>query len=108
VVATSPLSKPGRALGLALFLCGAAAPLRAQTDPRWLSERMTEWYETASRRAPGHWGVAIGDPSGRILWSVNPEQELVPASTVKLFTTGFARSVLGGTARRPTRVIGHG
>ena len=32
----------------------------------------------------------------------------MPASTVKLFTTGFARSVLGGTARRPTRVVGVG
>ena len=32
----------------------------------------------------------------------------MPASTVKLFTTGFARSVLGGTARRPTRVVGAG
>ena len=108
MVASSPLSTSGRGFGLALLLCGAAAPLRAQTDSRWLSERMTEWYETASRRAPGKWGIAIGDPSGRLLWSVNPERELIPASTVKLFTTGFARSVLGGTARRPTRVMGQG
>ncbi len=27
---------------------------------------------------------------------------------MKVFTTGFARSVLGGTARRPTRVVGAG
>jgi D-alanyl-D-alanine carboxypeptidase/D-alanyl-D-alanine-endopeptidase (penicillin-binding protein 4) len=33
---------------------------------------------------------------------------MVPASTVKLFTTGFARSVLGGSARRATRVVGEG
>jgi PBP4 family serine-type D-alanyl-D-alanine carboxypeptidase len=32
----------------------------------------------------------------------------MPASTVKLFTTGFARTVLGGSARRATRVIGEG
>ena len=32
----------------------------------------------------------------------------MPASTVKLFTTGFARTVLGGTARRATRVVGEG
>jgi D-alanyl-D-alanine carboxypeptidase/D-alanyl-D-alanine-endopeptidase (penicillin-binding protein 4) len=69
---------------------------------------MAEWYETASRRAPGQWGIAIGDPSGRLLWSVNPTAPLVPASTVKLFTTGFARSVLGGSARRATRVVGAG
>ncbi|MBA3657995.1 MAG: D-alanyl-D-alanine carboxypeptidase/D-alanyl-D-alanine-endopeptidase [Gemmatimonadales bacterium] len=69
---------------------------------------MAEWYEAASRNAPGQWGVAVADQSGKMLWSVNPEEPLMPASTVKLFTTGFARSVLGGTARRPTRVVGVG
>jgi PBP4 family serine-type D-alanyl-D-alanine carboxypeptidase len=43
-----------------------------------------------------------------MLWSVSPDHPLVPASTVKLFTTGFARSVLGGSARRSTRVVGIG
>ncbi len=107
MVATTRSSRLDRVAILAILL-GFASPLRAQTDPQWLSERMTEWYQSASRRAPGQWGVAIGDPSGRILWSINPEQELIPASTVKLFTTGFARTVLGGSARRPTRVVGDG
>ena len=57
---------------------------------------------------PGEWGVAIADQSGRILWSMNPDVSLMPASAVKLFTTGYARSVLGGTARRATRVVGTG
>ena len=43
-----------------------------------------------------------------MLWSMNPTEPMVPASTVKLFTTGFARSVLGGSARRATRVVGQG
>jgi D-alanyl-D-alanine carboxypeptidase/D-alanyl-D-alanine-endopeptidase (penicillin-binding protein 4) len=73
-----------------------------------LSARLNAWYEAASRRAPGQWGIAVADQAGRMLWNVNPEQPLVPASTVKLFTTGFARSVLGGAARRPTRVVGVG
>lgn len=93
---------------LAILALGSAPSAAGQTDPQWLSERMTEWYQTASRNAPGQWGIAIGDPSGRILWSVNPAEPLVPASTVKLFTTGFARSVLGGSARRATRVVGAG
>ena len=93
---------------LALLALGSAPSLAAQTDAQWLSARMSEWYETASRRAPGRWGIAIGDPSGRILWSMNPTEPMVPASTVKLFTTGFARSVLGGSARRATRVVGQG
>ena len=73
-----------------------------------LSARLTAWYEATARRAPGQWGIAVADESGRMLWSVDPDVPLVPASTVKLFTTGFARSVLGGAARRPTRVVGIG
>ena len=73
-----------------------------------LTARLTAWYETSSLRAPGQWGIAVADHAGRMLWSMNPDQPLMPASTVKLFTTGFARSVLGGTARRPTRVVGIG
>ena len=84
------------------------APLAAQTDAGWLSERMDAWYGRAHRSAPGEWGIAIADQSGQLLWSEDPDQPLMPASTVKLFTTGFARSVLGGTARRPTRIVGVG
>jgi D-alanyl-D-alanine carboxypeptidase len=73
-----------------------------------LTARLTAWYEAASRRAPGQWGIAVADQTGRTLWSVHPDEPLVPASTVKLFTTGFARSVLGSGARRPTRVTGVG
>lgn len=108
MVFASQWHRIGPASGLAILLLGFAPPLPAQADPEWLSARMTEWYAAASRRAPGQWGIAIGDPAGRLLWSINPEQELIPASTVKLFTTGFARSVLGGSARRATRVIGEG
>jgi PBP4 family serine-type D-alanyl-D-alanine carboxypeptidase len=84
------------------------APLAAQTDAGWLTERMDAWYHRAQRSSPGEWGIAIADQTGRVMWSVNPDEGLMPASTVKLFTTGFARSVLGGTARRPTRIIGEG
>jgi len=69
---------------------------------------MGAWYRVASRAAPGHWGVAVADLDGQVLWSINPDDPLIPASTVKVFTTGFARSVLGSSARRPTRVVGSG
>ncbi len=82
----------------------ATAPLRTADA---LTSRLSTWYEATSRRAPGQWGIAVADESGRMLWSVNPDQPMVPASTVKLFTTGFARSVLGGAARRSTRVVGY-
>jgi D-alanyl-D-alanine carboxypeptidase/D-alanyl-D-alanine-endopeptidase (penicillin-binding protein 4) len=95
-------------LALAILLFGPFTGLHAQSDERWVSARVSEWYESAVRSAPGQWGIAIGDQSGQMLWSLNPDQWLMPASAVKLFTTGYARSVLGGTARRATRVVGAG
>jgi serine-type D-Ala-D-Ala carboxypeptidase/endopeptidase (penicillin-binding protein 4) len=96
-------------LPLALLIASLdGAPLLAQTDPQWLGSRMSEWYATASRRAPGEWGIAIADQSGQMLWSYNADASLMPASAVKLFTTGYARTVLGGNARRSTRLVGTG
>ncbi|HEX2250359.1 MAG TPA: D-alanyl-D-alanine carboxypeptidase/D-alanyl-D-alanine-endopeptidase [Gemmatimonadales bacterium] len=89
-------------------IVGGDRSAHAQTDPRWLGSRMNEWYASASRMAPGEWGIAIADQSGQMLWSFNAEASLMPASAVKLFTTGYARSVLGGSARRPTRLMGTG
>lgn len=66
------------------------------------------WYAKARRTAPGSWGIVVADQNGAVLWSVNGDQPLIPASTVKILTTGFARSVVGPDARRATRVIGDG
>lgn len=106
----SPFARSVRRLApVVLAAClYAPAALHAQTGSQWLSERMDAWFDRARVSAPGEWGIVIADQSGRTLWSVNPDQAMMPASTVKLFTTGFARSVLGGTARRPTRVVGVG
>ncbi len=96
------------ALMLAAPVGGRVVPLHAQTDPEWLTTRMSTWFQHTRRSAPGEWGVAIADQSGQLLWSNRAERPLMPASTVKLFTTGFARTVLGGSARRATRVVGEG
>jgi serine-type D-Ala-D-Ala carboxypeptidase/endopeptidase (penicillin-binding protein 4) len=95
-------------LALLLGLLGSADTVSAQTDPHWLGSRMNDWYAEASRSAPGEWGIAVADQAGQMLWSFNAEAELMPASAVKLFTTGYARSVLGGSARRATRLVGSG
>jgi D-alanyl-D-alanine carboxypeptidase/D-alanyl-D-alanine-endopeptidase (penicillin-binding protein 4) len=97
---------PGFVLAAALFTQGPH--LQAQTDPQWLGSRMNDWYAAASGSAPGDWGIAIADQSGQMLWSFNADAPLMPASAVKLFTTGYARTVLGGTARRSTRLVGTG
>lgn len=95
-------------LGTLAGLLGSVPALSAQTDPHWLGSRMNDWYAEASRTAPGEWGIAVADQAGQMLWSFNADASLMPASTVKLFTTGYARSVLGGNARRATRLVGTG
>lgn len=71
--------------------------------------RVEDWFRrTSDRTADGQWGIAIGTMDGRVLWSVNPELELIPASTAKLFTVGFSRARAGGGARIATRLIGRG
>jgi serine-type D-Ala-D-Ala carboxypeptidase/endopeptidase (penicillin-binding protein 4) len=71
--------------------------------------QVDDWYRrTTARTGAGVWGIAIGTMSGKVLWSSNPELELIPASTAKLFTVGFTRARAGGGARISTRVIGRG
>ncbi|HET9133229.1 MAG TPA: D-alanyl-D-alanine carboxypeptidase/D-alanyl-D-alanine-endopeptidase [Gemmatimonadales bacterium] len=89
---------------LAAFLL-APLPLAAQGD---VVARVDAWYQSTQRRAPGTWGVVVADQTGRVLWSVNATEPMTPASTVKLLTTGFARTVVGANARRATRVVGSG
>ena len=90
-----------------LSLC-STGPLAAQTSGSWVEEQVGAWYPMALKLARGRWGVAVADQQGKVLWSVNLDSPFVPASTVKLLTTGFARSLVGGDARRDTRVIGVG
>lgn len=86
---------------------GAAPPGPLQL-PTALKRRVDAWYQTTTRRTGGAWGIAITDERGNLLWSRNPDRVLIPASTVKVFTTGYARSRLGATYTRETRVVGIG
>jgi D-alanyl-D-alanine carboxypeptidase/D-alanyl-D-alanine-endopeptidase (penicillin-binding protein 4) len=87
------------------------SPLAAEQSAKpdtTLQQQLDRWFSRAARQVPGEWGVAVADARGQLVWGVNANRPLVPASTVKLFTTGFARSVLGGEARQTTRVLGTG
>lgn len=97
-------SAPWRLL-FAVALTGFATPATAQVS---VSEQLEAWYSQTLKRAPGLWGVVVADENGDVLWSVNGAEPMTPASTVKVLTTGFARSVVGGSARLPTRVVGSG
>ncbi|HEX5385912.1 MAG TPA: D-alanyl-D-alanine carboxypeptidase/D-alanyl-D-alanine-endopeptidase [Gemmatimonadales bacterium] len=92
--------------GAALFLC--PRPGAAQAIPAALARDLDQWYGHATQAAPGQWGVAIANAAGEVLWSANPDEPLLPASTAKIFTTGFARSIVGPDATLPTRVVGLG
>lgn len=91
--------------GLPLLCPALAAGQALVPDVR---RALDEWYTDAQHRAPGQWGVAVVTGRGEILWSANPERPLIPASTAKLFTTGFARGRIGGMSRQATRVLGTG
>ncbi len=53
-------------------------------------------------------GSSSPDQAGHVLWQVNQDEPMIPASTVKVLTTGFTRTAVGGDARRATRVVGSG
>ena len=99
-----------RAAGIGLSFVAAlvaARPATAQADPL-LAGRIDSWFAEAQRLAPGTWGIAVADAKGNLLWSHNATESMIPASTVKVLTTGFARTVLGPTAQVPTRVLATG
>jgi hypothetical protein len=79
VSASSCRSRNALWWSLAAYIILSAAPLGAQTDPQWLEGRVASWYRTAERKAPGEWGIAVADPTGRLLWSANPDRPLMPA-----------------------------
>ncbi len=93
---------------LILALLSIAPQVAAQIAPETLAPEMEAWLERANRIARGKWGVVVADQTGKILWQVNGNEPMIPASTVKVLTTGFARTAVGGEARRATRVVGDG
>ncbi|HEY7504431.1 MAG TPA: D-alanyl-D-alanine carboxypeptidase/D-alanyl-D-alanine-endopeptidase [Gemmatimonadales bacterium] len=91
-------------------LCGAtSASAAAQALSARERVELDAWFaRTSERTSGGQWGISIGTMDGRVLWSMSPGLELIPASTTKLFTTGFSRTRMGGGARFTTRVIAEG
>ncbi len=101
-----------RRLSWMLVFCALSSlTARAAAQDLTAAERLwvDDWYrKTSDRTGDGEWGIAIGTMGGRVLWSVNSELQLIPASTAKLFTVGFSRARAGGGARISTRIIGRG
>ncbi|MCA9761651.1 MAG: D-alanyl-D-alanine carboxypeptidase, partial [Gemmatimonadetes bacterium] len=82
---------PRRPLLAAIAVLALSLPLAPiHGQDAGVSERLESWYAAARRTSPGTWGVVVADQEGQVLWSVNADEPMVPASTVKLLTTGFA------------------
>ncbi len=92
---------------LMVIACAAAGSLPAQGVSE-ITPVLDAWWAKTSHRSPGKWGIVVADQTGRVLWQVNQDEPMIPASTVKVLTTGFARTAVGGDARRATRVVGSG
>ena len=100
-----------RLSGMLVFCALSSLTVRVAAQDLTAAERLRvdDWYrKTSDRTGDGEWGIAIGTMGGRVLWSVNSELQLIPASTAKLFTVGFSRARAGGGARISTRIIGRG
>jgi serine-type D-Ala-D-Ala carboxypeptidase/endopeptidase (penicillin-binding protein 4) len=96
-------------LALVCLFVAMAPPAIAQQLSAGERAELEDWFRRTSERTPGgQWGISIGTMDGRVLWDASPELELIPASTAKVFTTGFSRTRMGGGARFTTRVIGDG
>ena len=54
--------------------------------------------------AVGHTCLAVSDPSGRTVYALQPDQPLIPASTLKLVTGAVALAKIGGDTRLTTEV----
>lgn len=93
---------------LALLFAPVSGRFSASAQGPSIIGEVQSWFAQTSRRAPGKWGVVVADQNGNIIWEVNASEPMIPASTVKLLTTGFARTVVGSEARRATRVVGDG
>ena len=103
-------------IGLLLSLASAATPLLPQSSrtpaaPPSAAGRLTERLRIALDEPPfdrALWGVAVMDPSGRLVFERNSDRLFVPASNVKLVVSAAATALLGPDYRFRTSVYAAG
>jgi serine-type D-Ala-D-Ala carboxypeptidase/endopeptidase (penicillin-binding protein 4) len=96
------------AFTLVLFLqaSGAAAGRNPKKSPpkQTLAEQINAIL-AQSQFARAHWGIEVADrESGKVLYSLNPDQLFLPASNAKLFTTAAVLALAGPDYRFHTTV----
>ena len=105
---TGPRKKnavPARAKNVKLVV---ATPIRA-TVPKGASELAQDLASMLARARSGKWGVLVVSLStGDTLFGRNPDEQLLPASTMKLFTSSLALDRFGANGRFETVVLRDG
>lgn len=92
-----------RVIYIVLALCLLAFGLEGKARrPHSASQRLAEEYDAQGPLAQSVWGFCAVKLSGDTLVWLNPERRLVPASNMKLITTGAALLQLGGNFRYRT------
>lgn len=80
---------------LALIAMSAGVPSRLQTEIDTLNKDLSLTH--------GCWGLCVMDiDSGKVIASNQPERSMIPASTMKILTTGAAMGLLGKDYRFST------
>lgn len=86
---------------LLALLAAIALPAAAQVHP---AQRYVDQLAAEEPLHSAAWGVVAKDARGKVLVSLNPDQKLVPASNMKLVTTGCALHALGSSYRFETKL----
>jgi serine-type D-Ala-D-Ala carboxypeptidase/endopeptidase (penicillin-binding protein 4) len=94
----------------ALAAFGPAAPLVANTEEAEAPMRNAITEALSDANLPeAFWGIAVRNlRTGQMVYSLNADKNLVPASNLKLFTTAVALDALGGDYRYNTTLYFRG
>ena len=101
----SPTGKPAFASVSSASLHATAAPVGLQPDrsrPKTATQRLAEQADAEGPLSGSVWGFLAVNLRGDTLVCLNPQRRLVPASNLKLITTGAALLALGENFRYTT------
>src|SRR5229473_5787014 len=81
----------------ALLTCVLPHPAQAASHKKPISiQKQIDAILSQPDLARGYWGIEITSlASGKVLYSLNPNKLLTPASNTKLFTTAAALALIG-------------
>jgi len=90
----------------ATLAASSASPVLHAMTPRGRAELRGDLSTMIAHAKTGNWGVIVVSlSSGDTLFASNPDQQLLPASTMKLFTSSLALDRFGADGKFETTVL---